>query len=74
MNLVKRNQKLHNPDSPLLVGDVNDSDVVREVNEPSYIETDTKVVPVMRTFQSTLLTKDNWVKLKTLHPALLYRN
>lgn len=33
MNLVKRNQKLHNPDSPLLVGDVNDSDVVREVNE-----------------------------------------
>ncbi|MBO6109268.1 MAG: hypothetical protein J6M91_08100 [Methanobrevibacter sp.] len=46
---------MHNPDSPLLVGDVNDSDVVREVNEPSFIETDTKVVPVTRTFQSTLL-------------------
>ena len=55
IKLVKRNQKLHNPDSPLLVGDVNDSDVVREVNEPSFIETDTKVVPVTRTFQSTLL-------------------
>ncbi len=26
------NQKLHNPDSPLLIGDV-----VREVNEPGYI-------------------------------------
>ena len=55
IKLVKRNQKLHNPDSPLLVGDVNDSDVVMEVNEPSFIETDTKVVPVTRTFQSTLL-------------------
>jgi hypothetical protein len=38
MQMVKRNQKLHNPDSPLLIGDVNDSDVVTEVNEPSYIE------------------------------------
>ena len=46
---------MHNTDSPLLIGDVNDGDVVKEVNEPSYIETDTKVVPVMRTFQSTLL-------------------
>ena len=55
MKLVKRNQKLHNPDSLLLIGDVNDSEVVTEVNELSYIETDTKVVPVMRTFQSTLL-------------------
>lgn len=55
MKLVKRNQKLHNPDSPLLIGDIKDGDVVKEVNEPSYIETDTKVVPVMCTFQSTLL-------------------
>lgn len=30
--------KLHNPDSPLLIGDVNDDDVVKEVNEPSYID------------------------------------
>lgn len=55
MNLVKRNQKLHNPDLPLLIGDVKDGDVVKEVNEPSYIETYEKVVPLTRTFQSTLL-------------------
>ena len=40
MNLVKRNQELHNPYSPLLIGEVND-DVVMEVNEPSYIDTQT---------------------------------
>ena len=39
MKLVKRNQKLHNPDSPLLIGDVKDDDVVKEVNEPSYVDT-----------------------------------
>ena len=55
MKLVKRNQKLHNPDSPLLIGDVNEGDVVKEVNEPSYIETYEKVVPLTCTFQSTLL-------------------
>ena len=38
MKLVKMNQKLHNPDSPLLIGDVKDDDVVKEVNEPSYID------------------------------------
>ena len=37
MKLVKRNQKLHNPDSPLLIGEVND-DVVKEVNKPCYID------------------------------------
>ena len=55
MKLVKRNQKLHDPDSPLLIGDVKDGDVVKEVNEPSYIETYEKVLPLRRTFQSTLL-------------------
>ena len=40
MKLVKRNQKLHNPDSPLLIGEVN-GDVVMEVNEPNYIDTQT---------------------------------
>ncbi|WP_462316368.1 DUF1848 domain-containing protein, partial [Methanobrevibacter sp.] len=35
--LVKRNFKLHNPDSPLLVGDVKEHDAVKEINEPSYI-------------------------------------
>ena len=39
MKLVKRNQKLHNPDSPLLIGEVKDDDVVKEVNEPIYIDT-----------------------------------
>lgn len=55
MRLVKKNQKLHNPDSPLLIGEVNDGDVVKDVNEPSYIETREKVLPLRRTFQSTLL-------------------
>ena len=41
MKLVKRNQKLHNPDSPLLIGDVRDGDVVKEVNEPSFIDAQT---------------------------------
>ncbi|WP_298503069.1 DUF1848 domain-containing protein [uncultured Methanobrevibacter sp.] len=43
MQLVKRNQKLHNPDSPLLIGEVNDGDDVKEVNEPSYIDTQTRL-------------------------------
>ena len=55
MKRVKRNQKLHNPDSPLLIGHVNEGDVIKEVNEPSYIETYEKVVPLICTFQSTLL-------------------
>ena len=38
MKLVKRNQKLHNPDSPLLIGDIKDGDVVKEVMEPRYID------------------------------------
>ena len=41
MKLVKKNQKLHNPNSPLLIGDVKDGDVVKEVDEPSYIDTQT---------------------------------
>jgi DNA repair photolyase len=40
--LVKRNFKLHNPDSPLLIGNVND-DAVKEVREPSYIDTQTRL-------------------------------
>ena len=34
MKLVKRNQKLHNPDSTLLIGDVKEGDIVKEVSEP----------------------------------------
>ena len=43
MELVKRNQKLHNPDSPLLIGEVKDGDVIKEVDEPSYIDTQQKL-------------------------------
>ena len=53
MKLIKRNQKLNNPDLPLLIWEVND-DVVNEVNEHSYIETHEKVLPLMHIFQSTL--------------------
>ena len=44
MNLVKKNQKLHNPDSPLLIGEVKDDDVVKEVNEPSYIDLQQRLI------------------------------
>jgi len=44
MNLIKWNQKLHNPDSSLLIGDVKGGDVVKEVNEPSYIDLQQKLV------------------------------
>ena len=43
MNLVRKNQKLHNPDSPLLLGEVKDGDVVKEVNEPSFIDDQTRL-------------------------------
>ena len=44
MKLVKRNKKLHNPDSPLVIGDVKEGDVVKEVNEPSYIDFQQKLI------------------------------
>ena len=34
---------MHDHDSSLLIGDVGEDDVVKEVNEPSYIETHEKV-------------------------------
>ena len=43
MNLVK-NQKLHNPDSPLLIGEVKDSNLVKEVNEPSFIDVQQRLI------------------------------
>ncbi len=52
---AQKNYKLHNPCSPLLVGNIKNSDIVKEVREPSYIETREKVVPLRSTFQSTLL-------------------
>ncbi|MBQ9025176.1 MAG: DUF1848 domain-containing protein [Methanobrevibacter sp.] len=44
MKLVKKNQKLHNPDSPLLIGEVKEGDVVKEVNEPSFIDAQQKLI------------------------------
>ncbi len=43
MKLVKMNQKLHNPDSPLLIEDVKDGETVKEISEPSYIDTQTRL-------------------------------
>ena len=42
--IVKRNFKLHNPDSPLWIGNVDDSDAVMEINEHSYIDTQQKLI------------------------------
>ncbi len=44
MKLVKKNQKLHNPDSPLLIGEVKESDAVKEVSEPSFIDSQAKLI------------------------------
>ena len=44
MKLVKKNRKLHNPDYPLLIGEVKDDDVVNKVNEPSFIDAQTKLM------------------------------
>ena len=44
MKLVKRNQKLHNPDSPLLIGEVKNGDVVKEVREPSFIDVQQRLI------------------------------
>ena len=44
MKLIKRNQKLHNPDLPLLIGEVKEGDVVKEVNESSYIDTQQRLI------------------------------
>ena len=44
MNLVKKNIRLHNPSSPLLVGDVKKDDVVKEVRKTSYITKQLKLI------------------------------
>jgi len=44
MKLVKRNQKLHDSNSTLLIGNVKEDDTVKEVNEPSYIDFQQKLV------------------------------
>lgn len=42
--LVKMNQKLHNLDFPLLIVDVKESDIVKEISEPSYIDTQQRLL------------------------------
>ena len=42
--LVKRNYRIHDSDSPILIGDVNDNEVVKEINEPSYIDAQQKLI------------------------------
>ncbi len=44
IKLVKMNQKQHNPDSPLLVGELKNDDVVKEISEPSYIDYQQKLI------------------------------
>ena len=44
IKLVRKNQKLHNPDSPLLIGEVKESDVVKEIFEPNYIDTQQRLL------------------------------
>ena len=44
MKLVKMNQKWHNPNSPLMIGEVKDDGVVKEVKEPSFIDTQQKLI------------------------------
>ena len=44
MKLVKMNQKLHNPDSPLLIEDVKDGETVKEISEPSYIDAQNRLM------------------------------
>ena len=43
IKLVKKNQKLHNPTSPILIGEVSDGDVVKEISETSFIDTQSRL-------------------------------
>lgn len=42
--LGQMNQKLHNPDSPLLIGNVKEEGIIKEVTEPSYIDKQQKLI------------------------------
>ncbi len=44
MQLVKKNQKLHNSDSPLLLGDVKIAEEIIEIDEGSFINTQQKLI------------------------------
>lgn len=38
IKMVKENMKKHNKNSPLLIGELSDNDIVREMNQESYID------------------------------------
>ena len=42
--LVKRNFKFHDPNSQLLIGNIEDNDVVKEIKEPSYVDRQQKLI------------------------------
>ena len=65
MKLVKKNQKLHNPDSPLLIGDVREGDVVKEVNEPSFIAVGITHFKLSTTFSEICSIQYEQKKLKS---------
>lgn len=39
MKLVRENMKKHNKNSPLLIGELNSEDIIREMSQASYIDT-----------------------------------
>ena len=41
--LVKRNLKLHNPKSPLLIGEIKETDNIKEMNQKSFIINDNTI-------------------------------
>ena len=43
LKLVKKNYKLHDPRSPILIGDA-DEEVVKEIIEPSYIDSQQRLM------------------------------
>ena len=44
LSWLKKNQKVHNPDSQLLISDVKNGEVVKEIVDPSYIDRQTRLI------------------------------
>jgi hypothetical protein len=55
----QKEPKVAHPNSPLLIGDVKEGDV-REINEPSYIDSQTKLLYLL-TYNVTILIFKNLV-------------
>ena len=41
--LVMKKLKLHDPQSPILIGEINENDEIREMNQKSFIDTDKSI-------------------------------